>query len=219
MKIPKTTKISKCRLCSDKKLLKIYSFGNMLVSNFVSKKNIYKGSRAPLNLVYCKNCKLLQLQHSAPQEIMYKKFYWYRSGITKTMKNALKDIFLAAKKMSILNKGDTILDIGANDGTLLNYFKKEKYITVGCEPAKNLTKPLRKNCKYVLNNFWNSKDLKKIIKSKKIKKPKLITAIGMFYDLDDPSKFIADAAEVLYDNGVFIAQLICLASMLKKNDL
>ena len=219
MKIPKTTKISKCRLCSDKKLLKIYSFGNMLVSNFVSKKNIYKGSRAPLNLVYCKNCKLLQLQHSAPQEIMYKKFYWYRSGITKTMKNALKDIFLAAKKMSILNKGDTILDIGANDGTLLNYFKKEKYITIGCEPAKNLTKPLRKNCKYVLNNFWNSKDLKKIIKSKKIKKPKLITAIGMFYDLDDPSKFIADAAEVLDDNGVFIAQLMCLASMLKKNDL
>ena len=90
MKIPKTTKISKCRLCSDKKLLKIYSFGNMLVSNFVSKKNIYKGIKAPLNLVYCKNCKLLQLQHSAPQEIMYKKFYWYRSGITKTMKNAFQ---------------------------------------------------------------------------------------------------------------------------------
>ena len=162
MKIPKTTKISKCRLCADKKLLKIYSFGNMLVSNFVSKKNIYKGTRAPLNLVYCKNCKLLQLQHSAPQEIMYKKFYWYRSGITKTMKNALKDIFLSAKKMSVLNKGDTILDIGANDGTLLNYFKKEKYITIGCEPAKNLTKHLRRNCKYILNNFWNSKDLKKI---------------------------------------------------------
>ena len=41
----------------------------------------------------------------------------------------------------------------------------------------------------------------------------------MFYDLEDPSKFIADAAEVLDDNGVFIAQLMCLKSMLKKNDL
>jgi len=219
MKIPRTTKISKCRLCSNKKLLQIYSFGNMLISNFVSKKNIYKGIKAPLNLVYCKNCKLLQLEHTAPQEIMYKKFYWYRSGITNTMKNALKDIFLSAKKMSVLNKGDTILDIGANDGTLINYFKKEKYITIGCEPAKNLTKHLRRNCKYILNNFWNSKDLKEIIRNKKINKPKLITAIGMFYDLEDPSKFIADAAEVLDDNGVFIAQLMCLKSMLKKNDL
>ena len=219
MKIPKTIKISKCRLCLNKKLLKIYSFGNFFVSNFVLKKNINKGIKAPLNLVYCKNCKLLQLQHSAPQEIMYKKFYWYRSGITNTMKDALKDIFLATKKMSILNKGDTILDIGANDGTLLRYFKKEKYITIGCEPAKNLTKFLRRNCDYVLGNFWNSKDLKKILINNKIKKPKLITAIGMFYDLEDPSKFIADTAEVLEDDGVFIAQLMCLESMLKKNDL
>ena len=219
MKIPKTIKISKCRLCLSKKLLKIYSFGNFFVSNFVLKKNINKGIKAPLNLIYCKNCKLLQLQHSAPQEIMYKKFYWYRSGITNTMKDALKDIFLATKKMSILNKGDTILDIGANDGTLLRYFKKEKYITIGCEPAKNLTKFLRRNCDYVLGNFWNSKDLKKILINNKIKKPKLITAIGMFYDLEDPSKFIADTAEVLEDDGVFIAQLMCLESMLKKNDL
>jgi len=137
MKIPRTIKISKCRLCSHKKFLKIYSFGNLFVSNFVSKKDIYNGVKAPLDLVYCKKCKLLQLRHSAPQEIMYKQFYWYRSGITSTMKNALKDIFLTVKKMSILDKNDTILDIGANDGTLLSYFKKEKYITIGCEPAKN----------------------------------------------------------------------------------
>ena len=219
MKIPRTIKISKCRLCSHKKFLKIHSFGNLFVSNFVSKKDVYNGVKAPLDLVYCKKCKLLQLRHSAPQEIMYKQFYWYRSGITSTMKNALKDIFLTVKKMSILDKNDTVLDIGANDGTLLSYFKKEKYITIGCEPAKNLTKFLKKNCKYVLNGFWNSKDLKKILKTKKIKKPKLITAIGMFYDLENPSKFIADAAEVLDDEGIFIAQLMCLKSMLKKNDL
>jgi len=219
MKLPRTIKISKCRLCSHKKLLRIHSFGNLYVSNFVSKKDVNNGIKAPLNLVYCKNCKLLQLQHSAPQEIMYKKFYWYRSGVTNTMKNALRNIFLTVKKMSILDKGDTVLDIGANDGTLLKYFKREKYITIGCEPAKNLTKFLRKNCKYVFNNFWNSKNLKEIIKTEKIKKPKLITAIGMFYDLENPSKFIADAAEVLDDNGVFITQLMCLESMLKKNDL
>ena len=169
MKIPKTKKISRCRLCFNKNLLKIHSFGNLFVSNFVLKKNIKKGIKAPLVLVYCKKCKLLQLKHSAPQEIMYKKFYWYRSGITDTMKMALKDIFLTVKKMSILNKGDTILDIGANDGTLLKYFKNENYTTVGCEPAKNLTNLLKKNCKYVLNNFWNYKDLEKIIKKKYFK--------------------------------------------------
>ena len=219
MKIPKTKKINKCRLCSNTKLKRIYNFGRHYVSNFVTKNNIKKGVKAPLNLVYCNNCKLLQLEHSAPQEIMYKKFYWYRSGVTSTMKIALKDIFLKVKKMSILKKGDTILDIGANDGTLLKYFKDDGFNTIGCEPAKNLTNELKKNCNHVINNFWNFKYLNNILNKHKLKKPKIIMAIGMFYDLEDPSKFISDAAKSLDDDGVFIAQLMCLNSMIKENDL
>ena len=219
MKIPRTKKITKCRLCHNKKLTQIYNFGNHYVSNFVQKKNIKKGVKAPLNLVYCKNCQLLQLEHSAPQELMYKKFYWYRSGVTNTMKVALKDIFLNIKKMYIMKKGDTILDIGANDETLLKYFKNEGFTRIGCEPAKNLTKELMRNSKFVINNFWNFKYLNNILKKNKLKKPKVITAIGMFYDLEDPSKFISDAAKSLDYNGVFIAQLMCLDSMIKKNDL
>ncbi len=218
-KIPKTKKIKKCRLCNSKKLINIHNFGNHYVSNFVTKRNVKKGVKAPLNLVYCKNCKLLQLEHSAPQEIMYKKFYWYRSGVTNTMKYALKDIFLKVKKMSLLKKGDTILDIGANDGTLLKYFKNDGYTTIGCEPAKNLTNELKKNSNYVIDNFWNYKYLSNILNKHKLKKPKVITAIGMFYDLEDPSKFISDAANSLDENGVFITQLMCLNSMIKKNDL
>jgi len=219
MKIPKTIKIKRCRLCKNTKLKQIYNFGNHYVSNFVNKASIYKGIKAPLNLVYCNNCSLLQLEHSAPQEIMYKKFYWYRSGVTNTMKLALKDIYDKSIKMSFLNKGDGVLDIGANDGTLLNFFKKKGFQTIGCEPAKNLTKELRKNCDFVLDDFWNYNNLNKILQKNNLKKIKLITAIGMFYDLENPSKFISDAAKSLDDDGVFIAQLMCLDNMIKKNDL
>ena len=219
MSIPKTKKINKCRLCKNKTLKNIYDFGNHYVSNFVNKSSINKGIKAPLKLVYCNNCSLLQLEHSAPQEIMYKRFYWYRSGVTNTMKMALKDIYTSSIKLSFLKKGDTILDIGANDGTLLNYFKLKGFKTIGCEPAKNLTKDLKKNCDYVLSDFWNYNNLKNLLNKNKIKKPKLITAIGMFYDLEDPSKFISDAAKSLDNDGVFIAQLMCLEDMIKKNDL
>ena len=219
MKIPRTRKIIKCRLCSNEKFIRIHEFGNHYVSNFVSKNNIKKGIRAPLNLIYCNNCKLLQLEHSAPQEIMYKKFYWYRSGVTNTMKVALKDIFLKIKKMSLLEKGDTILDIGANDGTLLKYFKNSGFTTIGCEPAKNLTKELKLNSNYIINDFWKFKYLKNILDKYRLKKPKVITAIGMFYDLENPSKFISDAAKSLDNDGIFVAQLMCLNSMIKQNDL
>ena len=211
-------KIKKCRLCKGSNFEKIFNLGNFFVSNFVEKKFIKKGIKAPLNLIYCKKCSLLQLDCSAPQEIMYRRFYWYRSGVTSTMIKGLKDIYKSVEKLKLLNKGDVVLDIGANDGTLLKNFRK-KYVTIGCEPAKNLQKELKKNCDFVINNFWDIKHLENIKKKNNLKKPKLITAIGMFYDLEDPIKFVQDASSSLDEDGLFIAQLQCLNSMIEKNDL
>ena len=217
MKIPKTYKIKKCRLCNNNQLKQIYNFGNHFVSNFVNKSSINKGIKAPLNLVYCKKCHLLQLEHSAPQEIMYKKFYWYKSGITKTMRDGLKELYQDIKKNCNIKQGEVILDIGANDGTFLKYFKKDKIITIGCEPANNLKNELKKNCHYMINDFWHTKHMKKIpIKHQKLK---VVSAIGMFYDLEDPSEFIKHAADALDDDGIFVAQLMCSHSMFKTNDL
>ncbi len=215
----KNKKITRCLLCKNKNLKEIFSLGNLFISNFVKKDFIYRSLKAPLTLQYCKKCTLIQLSHIAPQELMYKKFYWYKSGITSTMRKQLKDIYKSSLKHVKLLKNDVVLDIGANDGTLLRYFKSKKIKTIGCEPAKNLEKELKRNCNFVLNDFWSKRKLDKLISKKKLKKPKIITAIGMFYDLEDPNTFIKDAADTLDDDGIFIAQLMCLNSMVKKNDL
>ena len=170
MKIPRTKRVKKCLLCKNNNLRAIFSLGNLFISNFVNKNKIKKGVRAPLKLMYCSKCTLLQLSHIAPQEIMYKKFYWYRSGVTTTMRNALKDIYIASLKYIKLKKNDVVLDIGANDGTLLKYYSNKNIKTIGCEPAKNLVSKLKKNCNYVLNDFWSYNKLKDILKKKKIKK-------------------------------------------------
>ncbi len=215
----RTKKTKHCLLCKSKSMKDIFSLGNLFVSNFVKKENIKKGIKAPLNLLYCKNCSLIQLSHIAPQEIMYRRFYWYRSGVTKIMRLALKNIFENSLKYVRLKKNDVVLDIGANDGTLLSYYKKKNIKTIGCEPAKNLQKPLKLNSDFTIKNFWNKKDLNKILSKNYLNKPKIITAIGMFYDLEDPNKFIKDAADALHKKGIFIAQLMCLKTMIEKNDL
>ena len=75
----KNKRTKHCLLCKNKKLKKVFSLGNLDVSNFVKKDNIKKGIKAPLKLLYCDKCSLIQLSHIAPQEIMYRRFYWYRS--------------------------------------------------------------------------------------------------------------------------------------------
>jgi len=67
----------------------------------------------------------------------------------------------------------------------------------------------------VIHDFWNKEAYQAI----GVKKAKAITAIGMFYDMEDPNQFIRDAAEVLDEDGIFIAQLMTLKPMLKQNDV
>ena len=93
---------------------------------------------------------------------MYRKYYWYRSSITKIRQLGLKNIFEDSLKHVKLNKNDVVLDIGANDGTLLSYYKKRKFKTIGCEPAKNLHKFLEKKTDFSIRNFWSKKELDKV---------------------------------------------------------
>ena len=67
----KIKKVKKCLLCKGSNLVSLFNVGNLFVSNFVKKKEI-KGIKSPLNLLYCKNCTLIQLSHIAPQELMQK---------------------------------------------------------------------------------------------------------------------------------------------------
>jgi hypothetical protein len=212
MEVKYTTRNS-CRVCNSPKLSPLFSLGNLYISNFLKKGE--SGIKAPLELVFCENCSLVQLKHTAPQEILYTGFYWYRSGVTDTMKEALREITSKIEKNYNLKKGDVVLDIGSNDGTLLRTYDIPGLVTVGVEPAKNLAEEGKKGLSYFISDFWNHDSYNKFVG----KKAKIITAIGMFYDMEDPNQFIFDAASSMDKEGVFIAQLMCLKNMIDKNDV
>lgn len=208
-----------CRLCGSNDLKDVFSLGDQYINDFVPRDRIGKGLKAPLDLVMCNHCTLLQLRHTAPQELLYSRHYWYRSGVTDTMRRALRDVTEEIEEMVFLESGDVVLDIGANDGTMLATYTVKGIKRVGCEPADNLIDELRRNADYVMHDFWNFERYMELAEQGGFGKAKVITALGMFYDLEDPNKFIKDAQLALADDGIFIAQLMCLAPMLEKNDL
>jgi len=209
----------KCRLCYSGNVSDLFSIGNQYINDFVTESDINNGRKAPLSLMMCRNCSLIQLRHTAPQELLYSGYYWYRSGVTDTMKAALKDVTDSIQKINDINDGDVVLDIGANDGTLLETYSNPGIVKVGCEPANNLIKYLREKTNYVMHDFWSSEGYDSYAQKWNIGKAKVVTALGMFYDLEDPNKFIGDIAKILDEGGLFVSQLMCLSNMLKKNDL
>ncbi|MBI2625257.1 MAG: class I SAM-dependent methyltransferase [Candidatus Nealsonbacteria bacterium] len=214
MSSSKNTKvITACRSCFSKQLIPIFSLGKLCISNFIDLPRA-REIKMPLELVLCKSCWLLQLKHTISQEQLYRN-YWYRSGVNKTMREELAGISSRAPKLVDLNRGDFVLDIGSNDSTLLLSYKRKGLRLVGFEPARNLMSLARAKGADIINDFFNYEAWRKKFGKAKAK---IITAIAMFYDLDNPNKFVADARKCLDEKGVFIIQMSYLPSMLQQND-
>lgn len=201
-----------CRVCSSKKLDLVLSLGKLYISNFVQSKN--NGIKASLDLVVCKDCSLVQLKHTAVDPEKLYRNYWYKSGMNQTMINALADITKKVERLVKLKKNDIVLDIGANDGTLLRTYKSNNIIKVGFEPALNLVPEAEVNTDRIICNFFNFKEFSKYYPNRKAK---IITSIAMFYDLEEPNKFVEDIRKTLDNKGIWIIQMAYLPLMLKLN--
>jgi len=213
--------LEKCKTCGNKNLTKVLTLDEQFLSpTFVksNKDNKLAKIKSPLTLVLCdkteneKNCGLLQLLEITNPDLLYKE-YFYRSATNDTMRTDLEDVVNQALEIAKPNKGDTIVDIGSNDCTLLNFYKQE-FNKIGFEPAQNIEYIDEGNNITVINNYFNSKEFK--IQSKN--KAKIITSCAMFYDLDDPKKFVKDVEEILDEDGIWCCQISYLVSMLKYNN-
>ncbi len=208
-----------CRVCGSGNLTPLFSLGSQFVSDFV-KVQPDDSEKCPIDLELCGGCSLVQMKHTAPQELLYSRKYWYRSGVTLTMRQALLDVVNDALDYVDWLPGDIALDIGSNDGTLLRHYPLTM-ITVGIEPASNFTEEGADGITHFINDFWDYEEYAGVMWDNHIKesKAKIITACGMFYDLEDPHQFIWDVRKVLHKDGLFIAQLMCLKNMLSTKDI
>lgn len=206
-----------CRLCGASVFLPILSLGNQYVVDFVDSDDAEQ-TRAPLDLVLCDpsqgGCALLQMKHTFSKEKLY-SHYWYRSGMNKTMTDELQGLAHEAEKLVNLKAGDAVIDIGSNDSTLLRGYTTPGITTVGFEPAKNIAMQYGMDGigKVILDYFNHGAWQRELGEQK----ARVVTAIAMFYDLDDPNAFVGDIAKCLAKDGVCLVQQNSLPAMIERN--
>jgi len=193
-------------------MVPILSLGEQYITNFIISEND-QGTRVPLETILCNRCKLLQLRHNAPPEEMWGDQYWYKSGISSTIRKDLEDIVSKSRRLKSLGRGDVVVDIGCNDGTLLDFYDSSLK-RVGFEPSRNVADEAKSKGHFVFNDFFNYKTFRQIFGDERAK---IITAISMFYDLDNPNQFLEDMTNSLDDKGLFVIQQNYLVTMLEQN--
>lgn len=212
---PLYTERKTCRVCGASPLRPILSLGEQYAVGFLENPKDTAGM-GPLELCLCDpgdgGCGLLQLRHTFDHDLLYRK-YWYQSGISTTMVAALRDIVQEGEKHPSLRTGDLVIDIGANDGTLLRQYTFPSLEKVGFEPS-NLWKMAEASGTRILNDYFNHTTLTRALGPRRAR---LITSIAMFYDLEDPNAFVNDIRECLEPDGLWIVQMNYLGLMLRDN--
>ncbi len=204
--------INKCRYCDSKSLVGLFNLGKMrFTGKFPKLKE--KIPYGELNLVMCKSCKLVQLKNIFNMKYLYNKDYGYRTGINATMSDHVKNVVKKIYKIAKIKNNDNVLDIASNDATLLKNYKKG-IITWGIDPILKKYDSEYKKINFKIPNFFNHR---LILKKKKNIKFKAISALAVFYDLDNPNIFIKGIKKILDKDGIFYLEFQDLMMILKKN--
>ena len=214
--------LDKCKVCGNQDLIKVLTLDEQYLSpTFVlsNKNNELAEIKTPLTLVLCdknknkNNCGLLQLKEITEPDYLYKE-YFYRTATNDTMRKDLRELVEQVLEISNPESEDIVVDIGANDCTMLNFYE-EKFNLVGFEPARNIKFVDNGKKIKLINNYFNSKNFKDIFANKKAK---VITSCAMFYDLENPIQFVNDIEEILDDEGIWCCQISYLDSMIRYNN-
>ena len=218
--VPRTSLITRttCRICGSEHLAPVLSLGNQRIAGaFADPSGAQPVQRAiPLELVRCdmsmdeSACGLIQTKHTVPGSILYSS-YWYRSGVNRTMTDNLHGIAQGVEAIMPLQSGDLVVDIGCNDGTLLDGYTTEGLDHLGFDPSDVSRYAVAKGYD-VVNDFFSIEGLRE---RRQDKKARAVTSIAMFYDLEYPRTFVADVAEVLAEDGIWVIELHYLSMMLE----
>ena len=205
--------IENCRSCGQADLEQVFDLGSLAFTGRFPKKNEDYVPEGPLVIMFCRNCGLVQLAHNFDLKELYLHNYGYRSGTNASMRDHLAGIVNEIQSKVSLESGDTVLDIGSNDGTLLWNYSIPGIRRIGIDPNIFNWGDLYHPEALKVSDFFSANKFKEVSEET----AKVITSISMFYDLPDPNAFVADIATCLSEDGLWVLEQSYVLRMLEQN--
>lgn len=206
--------ISNCRICNSSQLTNVISLGEQKITSRFPLYGDYSTPKTPIDLCLCEECGLLQLLQTTFSSELYEYEYGYRSGINHTMRTHLKNYYQEIISKVHLEPGDTIIDIGSNDSTLLQNYSSE-YTRIGVDPTGKQFQQYYGDVQ-LLPTYFTYENVKNKFGDIKAK---IVSSISMFYDLPDPVQFAKDIHAFLEEDGIWTCEQSYLLTMLKTNSI
>ena len=204
MEMKKNKRMS-CFICKGDNLFKFLSLGHQPPSDAFLTTEMFDEHEItyPLDLFMCENCHLVQLGYIVDPKILFSKDYAYNSGTNKTLKENFKNLTSKLVSLYKLTENDLAVDIGSNDGSLLESYSAHKVKILGIDPS-GVTELAIKNGQPTIVDFFNEGTAR--IAQKKYGKAKIVTATNVFAHVNDLHSFMRGIKTLLANDGVFVSE-------------
>jgi len=190
-----TTKIDSCLACGSLDIIPMLDLNQQPLANAFKDSADQEEPYFPLSVNMCTHCHHLQLTHAVDPEMIYKN-YLYVSGTSKTYIDYMA-WYARFVREQFSRWTSNVLDIGCNDGSQLDAFKKLGYKTYGVDPAINLLSSSVEKGHEVVCGFWNQE----VAESFDLRFD-IITSQNAFAHIPDPLSYLETVKSVLADDGL-----------------
>jgi SAM-dependent methyltransferase len=168
----------------------------------------------PLHVYFCANCFLVQLEESiTPQEI-YSEYEYFSSHSKGWMKHIEQYVSKIVQKLE-LTTNSRVVEIGSNDGYLLQFFIQRNIPVQGVDPAVNVAQEAISKGVPTLVRFFGS-DTSNELASQNFHADLLI-GNNILAQVPDLHGFITALKTLLKPSGVITMEFHHLLNLINKN--
>jgi hypothetical protein len=205
------TRLERCRISGSKTLVPILDLGEQALTGVFPRSEAEIVTSGPLRLVWCPESRLLQLAHSYDPGEMYGNDYGYRSGLNQSMVRHLTQKVRELERTYDPKPGDTILDIGSNDATLLKAYQVPGLQRIGIDPTGAKFRQHYPEEFRLMPEFFSAE----VFFRSGLQRAHIITSVAMFYDLEDPIGFAREIERILAPGGIWHFEQSYMPSMMR----
>jgi SAM-dependent methyltransferase len=126
-----------CRSCSSHRLTPFLSLGvtpladGLLTASQLDQPEV----TAPLDVVFCRDCALVQITETVPPEVLFGKEYPYFSSVSKSLLEHFRKSAEHIIQTRDLGPGSLVVEAASNDGYMLRNFAERGIPVLGIDPA------------------------------------------------------------------------------------
>lgn len=211
----KTFEIRSCEVCGSSRLDSVLDLGNHpLCDDLLPIDSSAICDEYPIEILFCSACRTAHQRFQVDKRLLFPRHYHYRARLTSDVVGGMRSLVAATESRLGALQGKVVLDIGCNDGSLLDIFREKGSKTIGIEPTAAGVEARQRG--HALVEDYLSPDVAMDV-TRHYGKPDIITFTNVFAHIESLVEALRSLQSLMADHTVLVIENHYLGAIIEKS--